>query len=101
MEKIELTTPEPYPLPVKTVTEWQVAELHLQWRIVTGGSRLVVELESPEGERREIQYHGEKAIQLMVALNKANLSVKSLHWRIMEYLISDGKINGNITGGAD
>lgn len=97
MEKIDLTTPEQYPLPTKTVAAWQVTELHLQWR----GAHIGIVLEGPEGERREIHYNGQIATSLMVALNKANLATKSLHKRILEYLVTDGKMAGTITGAVD
>lgn len=97
MEQIDLTTLESYPLPVKTVAAWQVTELHLQWR----GAHIGIVLEGSDNERREVHYNGPTATALMVALNKANLSVKSLHKRILEYLVADGKLAGVITGAVD
>ena len=97
MERISLTVPEPYPLPTSTVTTWTVTELLLQWK----GAHIGITLEGTEGERREIHYNGETATSLMTILNKANLSVKSLHKRILEYLVTDGKITGTVTGAVD
>lgn len=42
--------------------------------------------------------HSYNDAALVNALNTANLSVKSLHRRIMERLIADGKITGTISG---
>lgn len=41
------------------------------------------------------------ATTLMLALNKANLSTKSLHRRILERLVADGHIAGTISGTPD
>jgi hypothetical protein len=52
-------------------------------------------------EYTSIGYEGTEATNLMVALNKANLSTKSLHRRIMEKAIADGKLSGTISGVPD
>ena len=47
-------------------------------------------------------YHDTAATNLMIALNKANLSVKSLHKRILEQLVLDGKLaSGSVSGSPD
>lgn len=97
MERITLTTPEPYPLPVATVASWMVDELHLQF----SAAHIGIVLAGPQAERREVHYNGPTATSLMVTLNKANLSTKSLHKRILEYLVTDGKLAGTITGAVD
>ena len=97
MEQINLTSPESYPLPVSTVSNWKVVELLLQWN----AAHICIVLSGPANERREVNYNGDVATSLMVALNKANLSVKSLHKRILEYLVADGKIAGTIIGTVD
>jgi hypothetical protein len=38
---------------------------------------------------------------MMISLNKVNLSVKSLHRRVIEQLINDGKLDGTISGSPD
>jgi len=49
---------------------------------------------------REIHatWTGATADALMLALNVANLPVKSLHRRVMEQAITDGKLAGAISG---
>ncbi len=41
------------------------------------------------------------ATTLMRVLNKANLFTKSLHKRIMEKAVADGKLTGTISGPPD
>jgi hypothetical protein len=53
------------------------------------------------GVSRNFSYRGEEAVTMMTALNKANLSIKSLQRRIIERLISDGKLDGIIDGTPD
>lgn len=43
-------------------------------------------------------WSGAPAESLILALNVANLSVKSLHRRVMEQAITDGKLAGAISG---
>lgn len=97
MEQIDLTTPIAYPAPVSTVTAWKVDQLFLHWT----NPRIRIGLLGPAGERLEVNYFGPTATTLMTTLNKANLSTKSLHKRILEYLVTDGKIAGTITGAVD
>lgn len=97
MEQLDLATPQAYPATTSTVTNWKVDQLLLQWAV----AHIQIILLGPTGERYEINYNGAVATSLMVTLNKANLSVKSLHKRILEYLITDGKIAGTITGTVD
>ena len=97
MEQIDLTAPESYPLPVKTVANWKVDELHLQF----SAAHIGIVLLGPLKEVREVHYNGATATSLMAALNKANLSTKSLHKRVLEYLVTDGKLAGTITGAVD
>jgi hypothetical protein len=42
-----------------------------------------------------------KALNLMIALNKANLTVKSLQRRVLEQLAADGLLAGSVTGTPD
>lgn len=49
-------------------------------------------------ERLEI---GQVALDLMIALNKANLTIKSLERRALEYMASKGDFAGTITGSPD
>ncbi len=79
-----------------TVT-WRPILLHLNWeqKTIKGGFR------GDNGEYTSIGYEGTEATNLMVALNKADLSVKSLHRRIMERAVTDGKLSGTISGAPD
>lgn len=97
MEQIDLTTPEQYPLPTKTVVSWRVDEIHLQW----SAQHIGIVVLGPDNERREIHYNGAIATSLMTTLNKVNMSVKSLHKRVLEYIVADGKMAGTITGVVD
>lgn len=54
------------------------------------------------GKRVEAEYFGAVATNLMIALNKANLSTQSLHQRVIAKLLADGKIpSGTQTGTVD
>ena len=85
MERIDLAT---------MVSQYEVGFLHLNW----SGRVIEIQLISPGGSTLRFVYVEAEAETLMVALNKANLSTKSLHRRIMEKLIADGKIAGTISG---
>jgi len=50
---------------------------------------------------RYFDYAGSEATTLMTSINKANLTVKSLHRRMLEKLIADGKLSGSISGTPD
>ena len=43
-------------------------------------------------------YRGTVARNMMIVLNKANLTNNSLNKRILNKLIQDGKISGTVTG---
>ena len=88
MEKIDLTTPKP------SVTSYRVAVLYLDWQ----NAHIQIGLLGPLGEQASFTYDGEEATNLMTALNTANLSVKSLHKRILEKLIAGEKLAGTISG---
>jgi hypothetical protein len=93
MEKITLAAPEV--TPAITTTDYQLASLLLDLE----ASRIVVTLKGTNGERRQVIY--EDAAATLKALNTANLTVKSLHRRVMEKLIADGKVAGTIAGTPD
>ncbi len=93
-EQIDLTTP----IASRGGTAyWQVDNLRLYW----GEARIVIGLVGENGERNTVGYEGAEATALMVALNKADLSVKSLHRRLMEQAVADGKLAGTISGAPD
>ncbi len=47
---------------------------------------------------REFRYEGSIAMTLLLALNTANLTIKSLERRVLERLIADGLLAGAVTG---
>lgn len=93
MEQVNLTTPETTP----DNTYWQVNKLFLFWF----DQAIRIELIGANGEVSEYSYDGAEATSLMIALNKTNLSTKSLHKRIMEKLVAEGKMKGAISGAPD
>lgn len=97
MEQCDLTTPAPYPPPGPATANWKVDELHFLWT----ARKIEIILRGENGERRNVSYQGDIAAALMTALNVANLSVKSLHRRVIERLIADGHLAGTISGSPD
>ena len=94
-EQIDLTTPDQ--TVVGTLT-YSITHLSLNWE----HGRIVVKLIGENGERRDVILgDAENARAMMTALNTLDLSVKSLHRRIMEKLISSGKLAGTISGTPD
>ena len=92
-ETITLTTP-----PVAAVlVDYQVVYLELDWE----HARIVVKLRGPDNQRLAHNYLGATAITLMRQLNKLDLSVKSLHRRVLERLVADGVLSGPIAGAPD
>lgn len=94
-EALTLTTAEVIP-EVRT-TDYHVVRLWLGWE----EQLILIGLRGTNGERKEFRYEGQTATGLMTALNKANLSVKSLQRRILEKLSADGKLEGTVTGTPD
>lgn len=95
MESVTLTAPEV--TPAITTTDYKVASLRLD----VEGAIVVIILRGTNGERKEFRYENSEATALMVALNKANLSIKSLQRRVLEKLVADGKLAGTIAGSPD
>ena len=93
-EQFNLTTPK---LPIGGTTLWTVDNLRLYW----GDARIVIGLVGENGEKFSFSYEGTEATSLMVSLNKANLTIKSLHRRIMEKLEADGQLTGVVSGFPD
>ena len=89
-EELTLTTPITKP----STLGWTVARLDFNWREAI----IHVELLGTNGERLEHDYRGTLATNLMVALNKADLTVKSLHRRVLERLLADVVLDGTISG---
>jgi len=92
MEQIDLTTPV---VNDPTATNYfRIASLTLDWE----REGIKITLVGENGVRTHIGYAGDEAVTLMVALNKVNLSTKSLQKRIMEKLLADGHLIGAISG---
>lgn len=94
-ERFTLTTAET--IPEKRTTYYRVARVSLNWV----AARIDVDVLGENGELRGFVYEGVVATNLMVALNTADLSVKSLHRRILERLAADGRLVGAVTGAPD
>lgn len=94
-ETVTLAIPEV--TPQITTTDYRVSYLQMDWERAS----IVIHLRGTNGERKEIRYDGAEATALMVALNKANLSTKSLQRRILEKAVADSKIVGTVTGVPD
>jgi hypothetical protein len=92
-EIIRVTTPA---VP-EVNTDYQVVYLELDW----DHPRIVVKLRADDGKRVAHNYLGLTALTLMRQLNVANLSVMSLHRRIINRLIADGIIGGVVSGVPD
>lgn len=90
-EKVTLTVPVTRP----SVTDYIIGSLHLDW----SGSRIDVTLLGSDGSTTTASYTGATALTLMSALNTANLSVTSLHKRVVQRLQTDGLLGaGSISG---
>jgi len=93
MEILTLTTPVTPP----TVTDYKVIRVDLNRK----EQIFHVAAESNTGVIVERIERGDVAMSLMIALNKANLAVKSLERRVLEYMASRGDFAGSIAGTPD
>ena len=105
-EQVDLSVPDQaHP----GTSKYRIGGLWLDW----AGSNFYVTLIGDNGVARQESYRdgqdeiGEPlegstiATDRMRVLNKTNLSTKSLHKRIMEMLINDGRLEGSISGSPD
>lgn len=95
MERLTLAIPAV--TPAITLSGWEIDELALRWRQAV----IAIQLVGTNGEQKEERIEGETARTLMKALNTANLSIKSLHRRLMEWLIANRGYIGTIDGTPD
>lgn len=105
MESLTLATPEIQPQ--ITTSTYQISYLYLGWEQQT----ITIGLHGQNGELKTFGYGGTtpdgaindraKAVTLMTALNKANLTVASLQKRVINQLIADGFMAGTVTGSPD
>ena len=94
-EQVDLTVPDQARAGTST---YSVAQLTLDWE----HGRIVVRLVGDNGERKEVVFgDADNARAMMRALNTMDLSVVSLHRRIMVKLINDGYLAGIISGAPD
>lgn len=98
VEQVNLQTN--YVVDPRTASTFTVDSLILNWK----EKRIVIHLGNGNVQKM-VEYvdlpGNPVATNLMVALNKANLTNNSLHKRILTQLISDGHIDGTITGSVD
>jgi hypothetical protein len=105
VEELSLSTPEI--IPQVTTATYRLVALFLDWERTT----IVIRLRGANGEVKSFTYGGNdpsttqaektKALNLMKALNVANLSLKSLQRRVLEQLATDGLLVGSVTGTPD
>jgi hypothetical protein len=89
-EQLDLSAPEAPP----SNSSYRVVRLILDWE----APHVQIELRGANGETRVFVYTDAVARTMMRALNIADLSVKSLQRRILERLVLDGNLAGQITG---
>lgn len=107
MEQVNLAAPATTP----QTTRWIVQETRLTVGARFAGdgtieidgnlSEIFVHLLGDQHQVKTHSWKGNAAHTDIVALNKANLSTKSLQKRIMEKLIADGVVEGTIAGTPD
>ena len=91
MEQLDLDTPIAGP----SISTYKIIEIRMNWPNGEIDCTLADEL----GKTISCQYRGPEATSLMLTLNTANLSTKSLHKRTIEKLQADGKLpSGTISG---
>lgn len=91
-------TLDPPAKPAVSPPPYSIAALILEW----DAKQIIIRLKGSDGSYVTHDYNeSEGAVALMTSLNKANLATKSLHRRVMEKLIADGKIVGSISGTPD
>ena len=92
-ETLTLTTPIS-----ASTTGYSVRRLDLDW----DASAISIRVRSSLGVDITANYDGSIALTLMTQLNKIDLTVKSLQKRILERLVTDGKLPaGSVTGSPD
>ncbi len=97
-EQIALTAP--FKVDPREATLFQVEAILLNWK-----DKIIV-IHLGDGNVQKVVVYKDTsadpvATTLMVALNKANLSTKSLQKRILERLQTDGHLAGTISGTPD
>jgi hypothetical protein len=94
-EKLNLTTQEVTPQVVNA--GYRVAQVHL---FVLPTPLVIIQLTGDNGERVEVRTDTDaEAQQILQQLNTANLSVKSLHRRVLEFCATKvAQLSGAVSG---
>lgn len=93
MESLTLTTP----IVLGSITDYHIVRLDMNRE----EQRFLMVARANTGKVVERLEVGQVALDLMIALNKANLMTKSLERRALEYMQSKGDFAGTITGSPD
>lgn len=106
MEELILT--DPVVKPAETTNKYHVVSLTLDMEYAANpaivGSLpglILINLKDNNNARSNYRYEGKPATDMIKFLNTANLSVKSMHKRILEKLSADGLLPGTVTGAPD
>ncbi len=83
--------------PAIVTTDYRVVFFSMNWE----QELIVIHVRGTNGERKEFRYEKAIATSFMIALNKMDLSVKSLQRRILERLSTEGKLVGSVSGSPD
>lgn len=109
MEELVLTTPDV--VPEKVTAKYRVVSVLLNMEypgsingIIMPGVEpgfINIDLRNEHDEPSSYQYRGKAATDMIRFLNTANLTVKSLHKRVLEQLSKDGLLPGTVQGVPD
>jgi hypothetical protein len=77
-------------------TNYTVVRMVLDWP----AAAIQIWLHGSDGAEVFAEYTGAAATTLLIAFNKVNLSVKSLQRRVLEQLVTDGKLPAGSVSGA-
>jgi hypothetical protein len=93
-EQLNLTTPIVRP----STTGYKIDSIWLNW----GNSTITITLFDPvTGDKPIFVYSGVPAKTMMVAMNKMDFSTISFQKRVLQQLLTDGYLNGTISGTPD
>jgi hypothetical protein len=90
-EQLDLTTAVPAS---GGTTFWRINQL----RFLVDDDILLIHLIGQNNEKKQHTYTGTTAHDIMVAINKADLTTDSLQKRLLERLDADGVISGTVSG---
>lgn len=93
-EQIDLATP--HVVDPRSTSQFRISNVHFDW-----DSKKITIVVIGNGISKTFIYSGTQAQNMLIALNKANLSTNSLHKRIFNQLTSDGLLDGTVSGTPD